>query len=386
VKLKFGPWSARHAFWILLLLLGCAGARIAKIKEVLQSNPICDGSTATKKFEFTVAALLMLPGGIPITGAKEAIDTFNGSSNSCVNHFIWNLLNSQVETFDTYEGSFGGGFTKSGCDSSGDCKIARSRGWVYVPPKDDVLKCDSGSSFHLVRTKDRPPSFVLCDAQLCEGQTDPTTQEKIEMDSEWCGVVGGCGEVTASSDRTYFKANGIETYSNRFYYASTYSHQPQGVFPDLILKTGFNPGMFMSQHYFSIPERDRPAICKEAGLASSCFDLPGTESIAAFRKSKSGYSDYPNERRFLEHYGSGTPSTSGCQDKFPEYQSDCYGRLSKDPEEKRRWVDAVARDLLTRLSTRISKRVAGDWLIYRIEFDPSNICKYAQTNTNLYTH
>jgi hypothetical protein len=225
--------------------------------------------------------------------------------------------------------------------------------------------------YHLVRTSNDPITFVVCHRLQCGGLSDPLTKNEISMhdtqyhDSPWfsgSGVGRHWREVSTS-----VSALGAES-------------APNNTLADTVVETGMQlgsiAGALSKERYLSVPESDRPSVCKAAGAPERCFDPP---KVATDRSLK------------LEGLARGAASLI-CKDAPMRGASGtgCVNWTNASSFSsgvgKARWEDAMATWIFLNLTVKTSKKIEKEWTITQVDFDPTSFCKYARPRSDFVTH
>lgn len=215
-------------------------------------------------------------------------------------------------------------------------------------------------SYHGAIVRTGPFSFVLASEDRCDQLIDPISSRKItnEQPKENC--------------RPYCHAKGIDDpkFFSSFCETSWFDREK------FVTETGFlGWELVNSGHYYSVPERDKSSVCQKSGLKPDCFATPTYETLVEYQKNPSLNTDYPFTNAFLSKYGYNEPKRLQLANAL------------RDREDFRlQWEDAYSKDLFLKSGTSITKQVQDDWIIYRVEWDPSLFCKYEKSASDLYTH
>lgn len=344
------------------ILFSCASNRIRQ--DVLDDEVLCRPENV-KKTVFTIAAFERPYSGIHVKDVAQYSADLSAATERVFIEWMQIFLKSRVTPLSDYP--------EEDKDSGHHYrwKEAQARGWFTSSSYTNdpyYLTSFAGNSGHLVRTSNTPINFVFCDEPSCPGLKDPLSGKELK-ESE-------------SQGKKYFYVDGIEAFSRPVYGVGAYDWNMHGVLVDTIIRTGFNPGLYLSHHYFDVPEMMRESLCKKAGFEADCF-VPPTEKwlrdYQEYRKTHAPPASRAHIAQLIRYTGG----------DFPDNGAEAI-RLSKElresSEKRRLWIDAVARDVFQEISIRQTRSVQGPWVITRVEWDPSLYCKYAKPNTILFTN
>lgn len=334
---------------VSLLALSCASSQLSPKNVNDPSLATCSGSKARKAFDFTVAVSTKVKSGTPIADDKSLIlNSTAGRHQFLVQNWVKVLL------------SDGFNLSKEG----NEVVYAESQELKHIRDRSNLGKQA------LVRTG--PFNFVLSPEDLCKDLVDPVTNKKIVYES------GKCGEycfVEGVDDPGFFGNN------NLFRTYPCQSSWFNGI--NLAKQTGFRGWDVLSENvYYSVPEREKDTVCEKAGLDKNCFQLPTekvleTYSEQAHDPASSFYTEYPFTRAFV---------LNNCPNCGHGYAHFFVKSLNSSSHLRLQRESAFAKDLFLRAGTQITSRIQGEWIIYRIHWDPSLFCKYAKPTSDFYTH
>ena len=161
---------------------------------------------------------------------------------------------------------------------------------------------------------------------------------------------------------------------------------------DYFARHPFPPGKYLVENYFSVPDSAKNDLCKRAGYNSSCFSVPTYDNQNQYippipcneKELKSPYTSCdlifsqkaPFRYAFL--------MANGGMSHFDQINA-FLRQFKEDPVFKRRWEDAIAKDVFLKLSTSKTRKVEKDWIMTRIEFNPTLFCQYARPNSELFS-
>jgi hypothetical protein len=164
--------------------------------------------------------------------------------------------------------------------------------------------------------------------------------------------------------RADFDQNGIKCSS--FFFNNTYNGYAgcfgkegslEGIFA-AALANRFEAARFVNQNYFAADDSGKKELCKLAGLDETCFEnVRNAETLADFSESLKG----PKAIARFPFTANSKPSDAGTN-----------GVNASLTESK------FILDLALQSSVKVTKKPGKDSVDYRIDFDPSLLCKYAK--------
>lgn len=346
--------------FLSLWSVSCATAKISTDKITDPSYSSCDGTKARKKFDFILSSYLKVPPGTRTDKASPYLEQLRKEYDFVADNWMRYLMAHWY--FGKGDGTFATGATPA-------LRNFRDEG---LP-----VGQFSHSFYHraIIRTGDN--SFVLCDGDSCSGLTDPASGKKLEKKDS--------GSVSAGEKfcRPYY-VDGIDPPVENF------SKFPIGIErgckQNLFSRerfasaTGFKGGTILNVFYFSVPERAKPSICKAADLGADCFKPPSVPTLEEHQRDENFEMAHPFTKEFIESNCGACLSNSGFDARAAFAAS-----LKNDDHLKLEWESALAKDFLLKASTKITKKVQGDWVTYRVEWDPTLLCKYGHDRSELYT-
>ena len=290
--------SAGTSLLMVVVLLACTTPTSNKQGDLAQEP--CAGQSAQKSYVFTLASYDATPKGLPVEQVDSLSKQRDQDIQSMTNWLVPYLLSFYLE--------------KQG---SG---VVHRENWLPGPAASNLVKLD------LIRTGGA--NFVLCNGETCDGLIDPITHHLVER-VDIKNNRGGC---------TVYYAPEIESYGKSE--LSNLPHCSHGhelaMFDQWKFReeTGFNAGRFIADHYFSVPERDRAAICQIDGQEPDCMKLPDWDRLKDSQKNDDLANRYPHEFRFLMN----TYNFTDLATSIPQ--------VNRDPHKAFMWADAVARAFL----------------------------------------
>ncbi len=340
-------------FSILSLALGCSAPTLNFDKFAGESTPLCRGSLPNKKYSFLLSSYRKIPPGMPVDQVKSYSDTLNNRSSFIANN-LPKLLLSRFYIFNT-EGKHAVrnndallNLTASG--EKGRFALLDEQYSHQVPPKMNLAWAEN-------------ESFVTWDSYAWGGSAGPGVGE-FEHRSD-----GACDGFLAYFDPpdNDFGCGRSNVYGPPWFY------EPKHGLLRFIRETGFQGGSFLFLHYFGVPERERRNLCSQAGLAEDCFVTESKEKLGKFvfalRENKELQTRFP----FLT-----AQSSTKCGYGNDEMTGATGCQLERD--------SALALDLVLIASTKVTKKIEGDWVRYQVTWDPTLVCKYAKDKSDLITH
>ena len=341
----------------LLLTLFPACASAPSIKKALNlSQNFCSDPVFRKKQEFLVYSYTKVPAGLPAEQVETYSRTVDDHADRVANQLIHVLaseyfVEDEMGTSEKKSKFFGqltemsymGNNIFSDTTGSGGLRIAWVKDNQFVtwdsgnyPIEEDGIPLSSGKFLKVPSGR----VFNKTNAGSCN-----------HFFSSYNVVNDGCNA------GTWIKGCRVEGCTPG--QDDEYKTPEQGLF-SYILKSGFNMGSFIDSHYFVVPEREQTGLCQKAGYEQKCFEFD-KDALMNFVHSA-------DKLKFPAIHSSGNPYTEG------------------NKLERLQWYSAYSLDLIMTASTKVSKAVQGDWIISRVDFDPSLMCKYAKPLSDLYTH
>jgi hypothetical protein len=189
--------------------------------------------------------------------------------------------------------------------------------------------------------------FVAWNASVYPKLNVNRGRDVISVDSGRCSTFYG----------SFTRSDG--TGCNNSTFAPNRTFPKQGLL-SFILDSKFNLGQFLVSHYYSVPESEQADLCRKAGFPDDCFASPKVTSEQPFDPLK---------------------MCAAC------VRPASFGLLSHGKQ-----LDGIidqsahALDLILKASTHVSKKIEGDWITSRIDFDPTLLCRYAKPESDFYTH
>lgn len=311
--------------FLFLYLASCSTANLAREKTSLPA--FCDNGRAKQQQVFIVAAYNGIPKGASIGSVKRIAESSSSTSNFIKDHFIQALL-VYAYSDDREKPLLQNGVLHN---------VFQKR---FVHGYSPVLP-------HLAWVTEN--KFAICEDANCNGMKFPDSASNIvEFDSQkWDD--GRCHDFFMEDD--YVSGWGCR--GNAFGLLS------------FMKNSGFNGGWLIADSYLSTSESQKRNLCVEAGLKPDCFSIfDSKDQFYKFREMISVNQNLESDYAFLKSF-------NGVLD------SDAAMMEAKS---------AFTKDLAIKAGTKISTKVANDWTIYRITWDPTPFCRYARPISDFYTH
>lgn len=311
--------------FLLLQATSCSTTNLAREKTSVTA--FCDGSRAKQQHVFVVAAYDGIPKGTSISSVKKIVDSSSNTSAFIKDHFIQALL------VYGYTGDPNSDLVQNGALFN----IFQKRfvhGWSPVLP-------------HLAWVKQN--KFAICEGASCDGMKFPeSSADIVEFDSQnWND--GRCHDFFMQDGYT----SGLGCRGN--------SHGLLSFMKD----NGFNEGLLIANSYLMIPESQRRTLCIDAGLKPECFSIfDSKDQFYRFRGMISANQSLEADFAFMKSFNGVIDGEAAMMEA----------------------KSAFAKDLAIKAGTKISTKVANDWTIYRISWDPTPFCRYARPTSDFYTH
>lgn len=306
-----------------ILTVSCSTVNLAKEKTSFPS--FCENGRAKQQHVFTVAAYNGIPKGISVSSVKGIVESSSRTSDFIKDHFIQTLL--------VYAYSDNASLVQNGVLFN----IFQKRfvhGWAPTLP-------------HLAWVKQN--KFAICEGASCNGMEYPESPgDMVEFDSQnWSD--GRCHDFFMEDG--YVPGWGCR--GNAFGLLS------------FMKNSGFNDGWLLANSYLMIPESQKRTLCTDAGLKPECFSIfDSKDQFYRFREMISANQSLEADFAFLKSFNSVLDSDATMMEA----------------------KSAFTKDLAIKAGTKISTKVANDWTIYRISWDPTPFCRYARSNSDFYTH
>lgn len=329
----------------LLILLCLASCASVPPKDTSPREQMCSGKSATKRYVWTISFHQGIPQGLEVSRVSDFAKNRSDLQDRVSDHFVKALL-----------------------FKSSDAKALK--------PFDELLISgfiETGSS-----------NFIFCIGNDCLGLKDPITKKVVSR--------RGDGKYLDRNRCSMYYVEGIIDPDDSQFRQHRLDQQYGGKcnsfveWTDYVNRNSFG-GEFLAEHYFSISQSAKRDLCARAEIESDCFGSPRfngynfiTPQRCDIRNSaclNSFANEFPHQYQFL------MDRNGMCGSRCTSEIDDLIKGLKDDSFLKQKWEDAVARDLFLKLSTSTTRKVEKDWVIHRIEFNPTLFCKYAQPNSDL---
>jgi hypothetical protein len=349
LSILVGFWSA-----------ACSASKISTDRITDPTYSSCDGVKARKKLDFVLSSYVKVPSGMRADKVPDYMEQLRREYDFVAENWMKYLMAH-------WYGKATEGFV------SGTTPALRNFRDEGVP-----VGQFSHAYYHraIIRTGDN--AFVLCDGDACAGLVDPENGKKIEKSDVTSVHVG------EKICRPYFADEvdpPVEDFSK--FPIGIEKGCKQNLFSRerFAAATGFKGGTILNVYYFAVPERDNPAICRASGLQENCFKSFDVAALERYQKNENFEMEQPFAKEFIES-NCGACLSNGGSDARAAFA----GNLKSDGHLRLEWESALAKDLFLKAGSKITRKVQGNWITYRIEWDPTLLCKYGHDRSELYTH
>lgn len=332
---------------LLILLLfsfqfGCSAPAL----KFNKAEQVCNNGKGVQKSSFLLSSYRKVPSGAPIERIAKYMETLERRFNFIADNFI-KILFSRTYSIVSSD-------SVSPMDNNALLKITAAEKKGRFQLREEQFENQTPPRINIAWVAE--DNFVVWDVGVWGGASGPGEGE-FEYRSD--GICDGFLAFFDPPDNDF--GCGRSKISGPPWY-----HEPRHGLLRFVRERGFQAGEFLATHYFSVPERERKGLCLSAGLADDCFQVSSVEKRSEFYKALTDNRD--------------------LQVKFPfSYYEECNGDWSSEGCRLQR-ESSLAKDLILLASSKLSKKTEGDWVRYLITWDPSLMCKYARTSSDLYTH
>lgn len=350
----------RAAFGLSLLLTACSSAPVRT-----EAPPLCSGKMPSQKFVWTIAFSQRVPKGMEISRVSELVKIRSELQDNISNAFVPGLI---------FLSSNGGKYSSHSRDQE---NAALNQSAQYLAEERSASLTETGSS-----------NFISCIWDECEGLKDPITGAVISKEKD-----KRRSSVSSTPPRPMYYVEGIidPTESKFDWHRQSNFSAPSPAFvdwKDYLERRPFSAGRFFSENYFVVPESKRTELCGKAGLEKDCFAAPKydfhndlvTPLSCNIRDGKCRVefaSLAPYRYEFLMN-NNGICGTSCLDDTNAMLK-----KIKDDPHFRRQWESAIAKDIFLKFSVSTTRKVEKEWIITRIEWNPTPFCQYAHPNSDL---
>jgi hypothetical protein len=338
---RFGRHRSRQALVTATILIAGACSTLSFDKIEAERSQICAGDRASKKYVFTLSVSKKVPAGLQVGDVERYMSSISRQADYLSDYFVYALFAQYWERGDN--GDFHYGTLQDYEDLFEHAHHFRPSGEAVTSswPHEPTLKLEWHKDY----------DFVASESYLADGLVNPANHTLIKSWSQGyltnIPMDGRCREFYGDANPECLRSEkrGLLTF---------------------LRATGFNPGKFIEEHYFTVPEREHAFLCKKSNLSATCFSF---------------------DRHQLFDFESKLNADADFRARFPAsaHFTGHSGPLAKSKMDKLVWESDYALDLVLLASTNVSKKIEGDWIISRVEFDPNLMCHYAKSKTNLYT-
>ncbi|MFP5492666.1 MAG: hypothetical protein ACLGG0_14270 [Bacteriovoracia bacterium] len=350
----------------VLSLISLSVSCVSTPKSV-EAPPICSRKLATQKYVWTVAFSQRVPKNIELSKVSDLVKHRSDLQDNVTDSFVGGLI---------YLSSNNGSYSSQSRSQHNHALNPQAR---YLAEERSAALIETGAS-----------NFIFCIWDECQGLKDPQTGSEIQKyyDSDFAQRAG------APVRPMYYVEGIVDASDSRYNDHKTSSYNaPSPAYvewSDYFERRPFAGGNLLNQHYFNIPVSKRSEFCLKAGLEKNCFELPkydfrndivtflscnirGGDCLTELQKNA------PFRFQFLSD-NNGLCGTS-CRDDI----NTMLEKLRNDPHFRLQWEDAISKDIFLKVSTSITRKVEKNWIIHRIEWNPTFFCQYARPKADLIT-
>lgn len=331
-------------------------------RENVEAKPMCSGKAPLQKYVWTTSFFQGIPQGMELNLASKSNKIRSDMQDKISNNFVLSLLYESSSKQDTVKA---------------------------LKPFEYLLQAG------FIQTG--PNNFVHCSNMNCEGIKDPVTGKTVLLMGKHGGTDYFNRQATYyaegvfdpdDSELDHHRRNPDGGHNGTISWYTYRAYNPYISWPFYFDHQPFPGGSFISENYFSVPESAKKDLCLKAGFEENCFGLPQYTYQNQFippekcdiRGMDCNYAfslQAPYRYQFL--MARNGMCASSC---ISDINSLLKG-LKEDPFLKRKWEDAIAKDIFLKLSTSKTKKVEKDWVVTRTEFNPTLFCQYARPNSEL---
>lgn len=317
--------------------------------------PMCNGKLPTQKHIWTVSFYQGVPRGMPLEEVAG---------------FAKNRTEAQDRTADAFVGGL------LFLSSSDRKKI------VGLKKLGDILSEERSAS--LIETG--PSNFISCSNPDCSKLSDPVNSAIVK-------TAGDNGRYSNYQLRPIYYVEGIidpDDYKYDGHRHSSYSY-PSAAYvdwQDYFERHTFIGGDFLVENYFAVPDSVKKSLCKEVGRDADCFGPPKYEHHNEYIPPKK--CDI-RDGKCLSDFATRSPfQYLFLMDQVVMCGNSCFDNINKfltefkeNPFLRQKWEDAIAKDIFLQISISKTRKVEKDWIVTRIEWNPTLFCQYARPNSDL---
>lgn len=346
----------RNNYSLLVTLLFCliSACTSAPVKSV--AAPMCSGIAPTQKYVWTISLYQGVPKGMELARVSQ---------------FVQNHSELQDRVIDSAIGAFV-------YLSSDDRKLSNG------PLQDYANYLASERSAALIETG--ASNFLFCAWGDCTGLKDPVTHAIVKSAED------NRRYSNLQLRKMYYVEGIVDPDDMKFdtHRRSSYGYpSPAYVeWNDYFDRHPFPGGNFLTENYFSIPESKKKELCISAGYDEDCYEIPKFDfhnkyilpKACKVKQSECEY-EFSFEAPFRYKFLLSRNGLGGLFDSINHLLTD----LNKDPFLKKEWENVITKDIFLTLSKSITRKVEKDWIITRIEWNPTLFCQYARPTSELFS-
>lgn len=345
-------------FFLTCTLSGCSSAPVKPL-----TVPMCSGKMPTQKYIWTISFYQGIPKGMELARVSD----FAKNRSELQDH----VADSAVGAF-VYLSSNNGRYARLTSQTNNNA-LQNYAG--YLAEERSAALIETGAS-----------NFLFCAWDNCAGLQDPVTGAVIKSADD-------NGRYSNTRLRKMYYVEGIvdpDDFKHDSHRQSSYSSpSPAYVnWTEYFERHPFSPGAFFLENYFSVPDSAKKTLCDKAGFETDCFAVPKYDRQNHFiPPAQCNINDMKCNGKFSLQapfrYAFLMANNGMCGNSCMDDINAMLRKLRDDPFFKRRWEDAIAKDIFLKLSTSKTRKVEKDWITTRIEFNPSLFCQYARPNSEL---
>lgn len=345
---------------VLLFATACSSV---PSRERVEAKPLCSGKAPLQKYVWTTSFYQGVPKGMDLARVSELVKVRSELQDRIADYNVGAFL---------YLSSNNGEFSKhsSRTNNQGLSRLAE-----YLADERSASLIETGKS-----------NFTSCIWSECAGLKDPVTG----------AVIKGAGDNGRYSNvrlrKMYYVEGIVNPNDMKFdqHRQSSYSSpSPAYVeWGEYFERHPFPAGNFLADNYFAVPDSAKKDLCARAGFEENCFGpprydfhneliVPNKCNIRDMNCNLAFALMAPFRYQFL------LDKNGMCGNTCMSDINSLLKGLKEDQLLKRKWEDAIAKDIFLRLSISKTRKVEKDWIVTRTEFNPTLFCQHARPNSDL---
>lgn len=342
------------------LLASCSSV---PTRSLVSAPPMCSGKSPTQKYVWTTSFYQGIPKGMELARVSELVKVRSELQDRIADYNVAAFL---------YLSSNSGQFSKY---SSRTKNQGLSRHAEYLADERSASLIETGNS-----------NFTSCIWDECAGLKDPVTGAIIKSAND-------NGRYSNMRLRKMYYVEGIiDTNDMKFdkhRQSSNSSPSPAYVeWGEYFERHPFPAGDFLADNYFVVPDSAKKSLCAKAGFEADCFGPPRYDfHNELIVPNKCDIQDMGCNLAFAlmapYRYQFLLDNKGMCGNSCMSDINSLLKGLKEDPFLKRKWEDAIAKDIFLRLSISKTRKVEKNWIVTRTEFNPTLFCQYARPNSEL---